>query len=172
MSMLTLDQACIISKISHGNQARWGNSGNYWLHPLRVLEIVNELGKELGVVITESCRIAAVLHDTVEDTKLTMRDLEILGAGDEVLEMMKVVTRQDGETSHQHVDRVLDSNNLFAVIIKVADSRDNGNIVVEPRNDTETYTYCIDRAMTVSPKRTELFLRRARQLARLYYDKK
>jgi (p)ppGpp synthase/HD superfamily hydrolase len=60
-----LNKAIIIASHAHENQ--WDRGGQpYILHPLRVMLKVSQLEE----------KITAVLHDTVEDTDLTLDDIE------------------------------------------------------------------------------------------------
>jgi len=62
-------KAYIIAKGAHGNQKR--HSGEiYFSHPVAVAEILIELKLDLDSVI------AALLHDVVEDTEVTLKEIE------------------------------------------------------------------------------------------------
>jgi (p)ppGpp synthase/HD superfamily hydrolase len=91
----------------------------YYLHPLRVaMRLVHCTPEE---------RHAALLHDVVEDTALTLEDLKALGYGDEVLELVDLLTRRmpEGETHRQYLERIVASRNPKALRVKVADLIDN-----------------------------------------------
>src|SRR4026209_2917785 len=59
----------------------------YILHPLGVM----------GRVDTEPEKIVAVLHDVVEDTKVTFEDLKREGFPDDLLNALDCVTKREGE---------------------------------------------------------------------------
>ena len=62
-------KAYIVAKGAHGNQKR--HSGElYFSHPIAVAEILIELKLDLDSII------AALLHDVVEDTDITLQELE------------------------------------------------------------------------------------------------
>lgn len=87
----------------------------YILHPARVAE---------QFILREEYEraIAAVLHDTVEDTKVTLREIE-LEFGKRVAEIVDRLSRREGEVYVDFIDRV--AEDIDAVYIKLADIRDN-----------------------------------------------
>lgn len=92
----------------------------YMFHPLRVMGIVASSGSDVND------RIAALLHDVVEDTAVALPQIrERFGA--EVAESVDALTRrkQQGETYMQFIDRVL--TNPRAVRVKIADIQDNSD---------------------------------------------
>ena len=62
IKMERLDEAVAFAAQKHAGQVRKGSGTPYIVHPVEVLEIVCRITKD------EDTRIAAVLHDTVEDT--------------------------------------------------------------------------------------------------------
>lgn len=53
----------------------------------------------------EKEKIVAVLHDTIEDTHLTLNDLRERGFDDEIIEGLNSVTKQEGESYINFVKR-------------------------------------------------------------------
>jgi len=91
-----------------------GRSGQpYILHPLRVMFSCE----------TEVERIVAVLHDVVEDTDCTFEDLRKKGFSEEVLAALDCVTKRDGESYEDFVERA--AANPVARRVKLADLKDN-----------------------------------------------
>lgn len=71
LQLLELDSAISFAENKHSGQKR--KSGEpYIVHPLAVAEILMEWGMDIDTVL------AGVLHDTVEDTKSTLEELESL----------------------------------------------------------------------------------------------
>lgn len=87
----------------------------YILHPARVAEFFISKGDYFRA-------IPAVLHDVVEDTSVTLREIE-LEFGKRVAEIVDRLSRREGEVYVDFIDRV--SGDLDAVYIKLADIRDN-----------------------------------------------
>ena len=112
---------------AHGNQVR--KSGEpYIFHPLKVARIVSE---EIGLGATSI--IAALLHDVVEDTNITIGDVEIL-FGKEVSKIVDGLTKisklsKDKRVSIQaeNFKKMLLSINddVRVILIKIADRLHN-----------------------------------------------
>ncbi len=112
--MPTLEKAIEIAARAHaGHRDKAGQP--YILHPLRVM---------LGVH-SETARIAAVLHDVVEDTATTMADLRKEGFSGDVLAVVNALThrKQESEAYAAYLARV--KSNPTAIEIKLCDLRDN-----------------------------------------------
>lgn len=67
---------------------------------------------------------AGLLHDTIEDTDLTAYELLTKGVSKEVVDIVTLLTRQD-ETYAEFIQRIVDSGNKLAMIVKLADNADN-----------------------------------------------
>ncbi len=65
-----LDQAIIFATNAHAGQTRKRESTPYILHPLEVAAIAADLTTDENVII------AALLHDTVEDTDVTLEQIK------------------------------------------------------------------------------------------------
>ena len=85
----------------------------YILHPIRVMLSLN----------TEKERIVAVLHDTIEDTELTLDGLDSLGFSKEIIEAVDAISKRKGESWKDFIWRV--SKNELAKRVKYADIKDN-----------------------------------------------
>jgi len=80
-----IQKAYIFSKESHGNQKR--HSGDlYFSHPVAVAEILTELKLDQESIIT------ALLHDVVEDTEVTLEEIE-KEFGEEIARLVDGVTK-------------------------------------------------------------------------------
>jgi (p)ppGpp synthase/HD superfamily hydrolase len=113
--MPTLEDAIALAMEAHrGQKDRVGEP--YILHPLRVMF-------RLGWDAPEAARIAAVLHDVVEDTAIQLRELRRLGYSEEVLAAVELLSRRPDESYKQFIERVLP--NSIARRVKRADLEDN-----------------------------------------------
>ena len=68
--MKQLDKAIQFATKAHEGQTRKYTGEPYIVHPLSVMEIVKTVDH------TEEMLMAAVLHDTVEDTDVTLQDID------------------------------------------------------------------------------------------------
>lgn len=100
---------------AHAGQIRRGWE-EYCLHPIRVAEAVEAAGGSTTAVC------AAYLHDTVEDCGVTLQEVEQL-FGTRVREIVDVLTKREGEKDH--FQRILDSGDMDALLIKKMDLQDN-----------------------------------------------
>jgi len=113
--MPTLEDAIALAVDAHrGQKDKVGEP--YILHPLRVMF-------RLGWDAPPSVRMAAVLHDVVEDTKVTLSELRRLGYPEEVLRAVELLSRRHEDTYEQFVERLLP--NRIARLVKRADLEDN-----------------------------------------------
>jgi len=119
-----LERAYRVAERYHEGQTR--KSGDpYITHPLAVATILAELG------MTEPVLVAALLHDTVEDTEYTLEDLRA-EFSDEVARMVDGVTKLDkltyGETAKAETIRKMimaTSEEVRVLVIKLADRLHN-----------------------------------------------
>ncbi len=111
----TLEDAILLAV-----QAHWGQKDKagqpYVLHPLRMMARVHG----------EAERMAAVLHDVVEDTPYTLDQLRALGYPEEVVAAVDCLTRRETETYEQFIERV--KTNRIARRVKLADLEDNMDV--------------------------------------------
>ena len=89
----------------------------YILHPLRLM-LRFDTSEEM---------IAAVLHDVIEDTELTLEDLRAAGFSDDVLDAISCLTRNPDESYEAFAQRA--KANPIARRVKIADIEDNINVL-------------------------------------------
>jgi (p)ppGpp synthase/HD superfamily hydrolase len=110
--MSSLESAIAIAVRAHAGQS--DKSGQpYILHPLRVMFRCQ----------TDDQRIVAILHDVVEDTPVTVEDLRDQGFTKEILAALDCVTKREGESYEDFVERA--AANPIARQVKLADLEDN-----------------------------------------------
>lgn len=107
-----LNKAIAIAAEAHDGQVDKGGNP-YILHPLRVMMNCK----------SEAAKICAVLHDVIEDTKVTFEDLKSLGFSDEIVNALDCLTKRGGESYDDFISRVLP--NELACQVKLADLMDN-----------------------------------------------
>jgi guanosine-3',5'-bis(diphosphate) 3'-pyrophosphohydrolase len=113
--MGTLEKAIAIAAKAHEGQSDKAGEP-YILHPIQVM---------LRVTGTEA-RIAAVLHDVVEDSDLTIEELRIEGFSETVLEAVEALTKRKDENRIEAAMRA--AANEIARVVKLADNAENMNL--------------------------------------------
>jgi GTP pyrophosphokinase len=121
-----LRKAYLFAQDAHRVQLR--KSGDpYFVHPARVAEIITELKLDAASVC------AALLHDTVEDTGVTLADLgrefgaEVSGLVDGVTKLGKInfVSREDRQAETFRKMVVAMAADIRVLLIKLCDRLDN-----------------------------------------------
>lgn len=110
--MYMIEKAILIATNAHNGQTDKAGKP-YILHPLRVMMSVDSMDE----------KIVAVLHDVIEDTFITIKDIENTGFSSEVVAALDALTRRDGESYERFIVRVM--TNRTACIVKLADLEDN-----------------------------------------------
>ena len=113
--MPTIEDAIALATEGHRGQTR-PDGTPFILHPLRVALSLRD----------EVDQVAAVLHDLVEDSPITLDDLRARGYSAEVVEAVDHVTRREGESYEQFVERI--APHPRARRIKLADLADNMDV--------------------------------------------
>lgn len=121
-----IQKAYILSKTAHGNQQR--HSGDpYFTHPLAVAEILVDLKLDQQSIIT------ALLHDVVEDTDVTLAEIE-KDFGEEIARLVDGVTKLGKIESVSSNERVAEnfrklalamSEDIRVLLVKLADRLHN-----------------------------------------------
>ena len=115
-----LQEAIEFATEAHGDQKRKYTGEPYITHPIAVMEIVRE------VPHTEEMLMAAVLHDTVEDTQVTIEDIKTK-FGTKVAELVDGLTdvsrpEHGNRKTRKALDRAhLAKQNAEVQTIKLAD---------------------------------------------------
>jgi (p)ppGpp synthase/HD superfamily hydrolase len=112
--MATLARALTIAAAAHEHQQD-KNGAPYFLHVLRVMQRLP--------IDDETARIAAVLHDLIEDTDWTLEQLAAEGFHAEVIDVIDALTRRADESYTAFVARA--GLHPLARQVKLADLEDN-----------------------------------------------
>ena len=117
MSIPTIEQTIAFIKSAHEGQVDKGGT-EYWKHPVSVM---NRLGPDAS----EECKLVALLHDVIEDTKYTAADLVRLGYPETVVASVKRLSKPDGVAYLDCIKAIVESGDRMAMAVKRADNQDN-----------------------------------------------
>lgn len=128
-----LQNALEIATMAHKNVIR-RNGDPYIFHVLRVAN--NAL-----FVRTKTQKVAAILHDVIEDTSFDAKFLKEKGISEDVLEILSYLTHDKENVSYKdYIDKIC--TNLDAMLVKLADLTDNldqGTLPVISEKDRERF---------------------------------
>lgn len=112
-----LDKMLVICTNAHHGQYDKGGRP-YILHPLRVMSFLKTDDEELQCI--------ALGHDVIEDTKVTYAELRAAGITERVLDGIRAMTKQPGQTLEEYKEQVFASKD--AMMVKMCDLRHNSDI--------------------------------------------
>jgi GTP diphosphokinase / guanosine-3',5'-bis(diphosphate) 3'-diphosphatase len=111
------DKAMYIAAKEHlGVRDKGGKA--YILHPMRIAMRLRTNDEELMSI--------AILHDVVEDSKVTFDDLKQIGFSDRVIDALKLLTHQKGVSYDDYIAGM--RGNRDALLVKREDLKDNSDI--------------------------------------------
>lgn len=107
----------------------------YVMHCLRVMMGVSD----------KNAQLVALMHDLVEDTPITLKDLEQRGFSTDVVEAVDLVTHKSQDSYSDYILRI--KRNPVAKQVKLSDLRDNASMerVLYRENSTARDTHRIHR---------------------------
>ena len=125
-----VDKAIEIAAIAHDNQYRKFEEAcvPYIVHPLRVAARFS--------LCDNIHKIVAILHDVVEDTPVTLKDLEEHFSA-EVIAAVDAISKRDGEKYFDYIERC--KQNMVARSVKIVDIHDNMKSFTEGHGMFERY---------------------------------
>ena len=84
---------------------------------------ITHLIRVMNQMDSDTERMVAILHDALEDSPLTLEDLERSEYPAEVIEAIDCLTRSKDDTYREYIEKL--KLNLLARKVKIADLRDN-----------------------------------------------
>lgn len=118
----TIAETIDFIKRAHAGQMTDGGE-EYWTHPVAVMGLLPD-------DVSDDVRHAALLHDVIEDTFVTLEDLRSAGYSEETIEIVRLVTRPTGPDRQTYLDwirSIAGSGNVGAMQVKLADNRHNAD---------------------------------------------
>ena len=116
------EKAVVFAAIAHQGAHRKGSRIPYLSHPIEAAAIVSELTDD-GELIA-----AAVLHDVVEDTDVTLDALREYGFNEDILMALDLVTKKKGPDYDEDIYYEKIKTNSIAREVKLADLKHNSDI--------------------------------------------
>jgi (p)ppGpp synthase/HD superfamily hydrolase len=116
----TVEGAILIAVQAHAGQAD-KQGVPYILHAVRVGASLWQFGEEAV--------IAGILHDVVEDTAMTLDDLEELGASEAVIKAVESVTKTESESTLEAYEASIRRamKDPIGLLVKASDVSDNAS---------------------------------------------
>jgi (p)ppGpp synthase/HD superfamily hydrolase len=118
--MNTTQRAIAVATKAHEGQTRWGGEP-YITHPLAVAKSFDEGG---------DAWIAAVLHDVMEDSEVTERDLR-QHFSNSIVDALVLLTHLSGETYAEYIMKIRRAGGI-ARAVKIADIEHNLSDLTDP----------------------------------------
>lgn len=126
LDAVLLMDACNFSEKAHSHQKR-ASGEPYFQHPLEVSEILASMKLDVASIIT------GLLHDTVEDTEVTLEDItehfggEVASLVDGVTKLTKIEYQSDQQRQAENFRKLLIamSKDIRVLLIKLADRLHN-----------------------------------------------
>ncbi|MFV0430839.1 MAG: RelA/SpoT family protein [Alphaproteobacteria bacterium] len=108
-----INKAYVYAMKAHGNQKR--RSGNpYFHHPVEVAGILADFGADVDTICT------GLLHDTIEDTKTSYKDL-VKYFGEDIAQMVEAVTKLNQYQFNTETKEEKAAENFRKLILAAAD---------------------------------------------------
>jgi (p)ppGpp synthase/HD superfamily hydrolase len=119
--MPTIEETISFIQKAHAGQT--DKAGNdYYLHPVAVM-------KRLPGDVDDEVRLAALLHDVLEDTPYSRQQLSEMGYTERTLDAVELVTHKSGDqrTYAEKINGIIASANRDAIQVKLADMSENSD---------------------------------------------
>ncbi len=135
----------------HGNQMR--DSGQpYYTHPIEVAQIVSQLGLDTATLVT------ALLHDTIEDTDLTLEEIsnqfspEIAFLVDGVTKLKKVKLTKEQVSQAENFRKLMLAmvKDMRVLLVKLADRLHNMRTIFA-KSDAKRAKICLETLEIYAP---------------------
>lgn len=124
---MTLTKAIEVAKEAFSGRQD-DNGHPYAEHSFRVMD-------KMG---TEEEKIVAVLHDVVEESEVSLHDLQAMGFSREVVEAVGILTKRNDMTYFDYIDDIRGSG--LASKVKIAEIEDNLDLPRVKKMSFQTYT--------------------------------
>lgn len=119
-------EVCDFVYKAHISQMRHGIVEPYYFHVRRVTDnVINCVGFTPD---TTDIINVALMHDVIEDTKHTFEDCFKYLTSQEAKDALVLLTKKEGESGDDYMNRLVSSGNRIALIVKYYDALDNASL--------------------------------------------
>lgn len=94
----------------------------YWTHPRKVAAMGRKI---FGAKFNQDAIKVAFLHDVVEDTKYTLDQIAKMGYSQEVVDAVRLLTKNKNLSYKDNIKQIIASGNKLAIMVKYADNYAN-----------------------------------------------
>ncbi len=151
VSQEIISKAYFLSKKAHANQYR-GSGEEYFTHPLAVADYLAEMKLDSSTIIT------ALLHDVVEDTKVTIQNIND-EFGNEISRLVDGVTKLSkldlkfGYAQAENFRKLLlaSSDDIRVLLVKLADRLHNIRTIDGIKNNEKKSKICFETLEIFAP---------------------
>ena len=151
VSYKTINKAYNLSKKAHANQLR-GSGEEYFTHPLAVADYLVNMRLDTSTIIT------ALLHDVVEDSEITLKNIED-EFGHEISKLVDGVTKLSkldlkfGFAQAENFRKLLlaSSDDIRVLLVKLADRLHNIRTIDGIKNETKRSKICFETLEIFAP---------------------
>ena len=151
VSLRAIEKAYNLSKKAHANQFR-GSGEAYFTHPLAVADYLVDMRLDSSTIIT------ALLHDVVEDSEFTLKNIED-EFGSEISKLVDGVTKLSkldlkfGFAQAENFRKLLlaSSDDIRVLLVKLADRLHNIRTIDGIKNDTKRSKICFETLEIFAP---------------------
>ncbi len=121
-----LDESFTLSKtfdfIRKAHKGQKYGTVDYWNHPKSVAFFGKKFFKNK---FNDNAMKAALLHDVIEDTPYSDQQLSKMGFEKEVVDAVKLLTKNKSLSYEDNIKKIIDSGNKTAMMVKFADNYKN-----------------------------------------------
>lgn len=112
--MTEVQIAEIVARIAHAGQTTKSEGEAFIMHPAAV-----------AARVSDELKAAAWLHDVLEDSAVDAAGLLAVGISPRTVAIVEIVSRDDKESYEAFIERIIGSNNVEAMRVKLADLEHN-----------------------------------------------
>ena len=137
--------ATILATAAHSGATYAGRP--YITHPIAVSKTVEAM---VGYNIDHPAVVVAMLHDVVEDSDVTLYDIDVM-FGKDIADAVEAITKKPSEDYlSEYIPRV--AFNSYATIVKIADLMENlsNTATLKPKNEAK-YLAALDKLAGMAP---------------------